>query len=310
MNRSATTPIAKDPRLFGNADEPRDQLFYRKMFFIRRFEESLLQLFDEGVLNGTTHCCIGQEANCVAIAEQLNENDHVFSNHRCHGHYLACTGDALGLLTEIMGKETGICGGKGGSQHICSEQFKSNGILGGTVPAAAGIAMAEQLKKSDNLSVLFVGDGALGEGIVYETLNLASLWKLPLFIVCEDNGWSQSTPQRLNMAGDIKPRFEAFGVPVCEIDSKDVVEIEKLAASEITAARETMGPRLLLIHTYRLCHHSKNDDSRPAEEVEEHRKTEPLIVHGARLDDSVRSQIENDVNEALAEVIEHARILP
>jgi len=188
MERTATlkgkqcAALPPDPRFAGSPGEARSLRFYRRMLSIRRFEETLLDLFDRGLLNGTTHCCIGQEANCVAVMEHLREEDHVFSNHRCHGHYLARMWDALGLLAEIMGKEAGICGGLGGSQHICAPGFKSNGVQGGIVPVAAGIAMAKRLRGIDALSVVFVGDGTLGEGVVYETLNIASLWQLPLLV--------------------------------------------------------------------------------------------------------------------------------
>ena len=205
---------ATDERLTGKADEPRNVRFYRRLRFIRRFEETLLALFDEGLLNGTTHCCIGQEADSVGVVEHLEQGDHIFSNHRCHGHYLARTGDARGLLLEIMGHAEGVCGGIGGSQHICAPGFKSNGIQGGIVPTAAGIALAEKLRQSDRVSTVFIGDGTLGEGMVYETLNLASLWKLPLWIVLENNGWSQSTPLALNFAGSMAGRFDAFNIPV------------------------------------------------------------------------------------------------
>ena len=151
-------------------------------------------LFERGLLNGTTHACIGQEADAVAIMEHLGDDDHVFSNHRCHGHFLARTGDALGLMAEIMGKPEGVCGGIGGSQHLCAPGFMSNGVQGGIVPNAAGIALAKQLDGSAGLSVVFIGDGTLGEGATYETLNLASLWRLPLVVVLEDNEWAQSTP--------------------------------------------------------------------------------------------------------------------
>ena len=153
-----------DPRLVGSPGEPRAQRLYRRMRFIRRFEESLLDLFDRGLLNGTTHACIGQEADAVAIMEHLGGDDHVFSNHRCHGHFLARTGDALGLMAEIMGKPEGVCGGIGGSQHLCAPGFMSNGVQGGIVPNAAGIALAKQLDGSAGLSVVFIGDGTLGEG--------------------------------------------------------------------------------------------------------------------------------------------------
>src|SRR3954454_17981721 len=145
-----------DERLMGAFGEPRDTRLYRRMRFVRRFEETVLALFEEGLLTGTTHACIGQEANGVGLMEHLGEEDHLFSNHRCHGHFLAWSGDAFGLLAEIMGKPEGLCGGIGGSQHICAPGFKSNGVQGGIVPAAAGIAWAMQLSGSNGLSVVFL----------------------------------------------------------------------------------------------------------------------------------------------------------
>lgn len=301
--------LPPDPRFAGLLEESREARFYRRMLAIRRFEETLLDLFDQGLLNGTTHCCIGQEANCVAVMEHLRKEDHVFSNHRCHGHYLARTWDALGLLAEIMGKEAGICGGLGGSQHICAPGFKSNGVQGGIVPVAAGIALAKSLRGSDSLSVVFIGDGTLGEGVVYETLNIASLWKLPLLVVCEDNEWSQSTPRQSNMWGEVRERFAAFGLPVHEIASTDVLQIDQAANEVIDAARKARSPRALLIHTYRLCHHSKNDDNRPPEEVEGRWKEEPLVVHGERLPAEVRDKIRGEVDQAIEELVSYARSL-
>jgi TPP-dependent pyruvate/acetoin dehydrogenase alpha subunit len=314
--REVTTPpdpsvTQRDVRLVGSPTEDRDVRLYRRMRFIRRFEEQLLGLFEEGVLNGTTHAYIGQEADAVAIMEHLLDGDHVFSNHRCHGHYLARTGDALGLIAEIMGKEAGICSGIGGSQHICAPGFKSNGVQGGIVPAAAGIAMAYQLNGDDtHISVCFIGDGTLGEGQVYETANIAALWKLPLLIVLEDNEWAQSTPIGVNTAGDMAARFRAFGIPVREIDSTDVLELDRAAGEEIAALRADRGPRVLLIHTYRLCHHSKSDDERPEEEIAAHRLVEPLVVHGQRISDEERARVDDEVEAGLAEVIAAARALP
>jgi acetoin:2,6-dichlorophenolindophenol oxidoreductase subunit alpha len=295
-----------DPRLIGAADESRHEVLYRRMAFIRCFEQTLLDLFEEGILNGTTHCCIGQEADAVGVIDHLRSGDHVFSNHRCHGHYLAKTGDALGLLAEIMGTEQGVCRGIGGSQHVCTEGFKSNGVLGGTVPAAAGIALAQQLSGTDDISVVFIGDGTLGEGVVYETLNIASLWRLPMLIVCEDNAWAQSTPKAHNLAGGLAERFTAFGIPVCELDTTDVAEIHRAAADEVSATRSN-GPRCLAIHTYRLCHHSKNDDNRPNEEVERRWALDPLVVHGDRLEIAVRERIEREVADAIGRVVDEAR---
>jgi acetoin:2,6-dichlorophenolindophenol oxidoreductase subunit alpha len=308
VTATASDPVAAypgldNPRLMGSAGEPIDELRYRRMRFIRRFEERLLELFETGALNGTTHACIGQEADCVAVMEHLGPEDHLFSNHRCHGHYLARTGDARGLLAEIMGRPDGICAGIGGSQHLAAPNFKSNGVQGGIVPAAAGIALARQLDGSDGISVVFIGDGTLGEGLVYETLNIAALWQLPLLIVLEDNGWSQSTPSHVNLAGSIRARFEAFGVPVQEIDSTDVAAISEVAARAVGTVRDQGGPCALVIHTYRLCHHSKNDDNRPAEEVEARMVLDPLRIHAPRLTADAVARIDADVDAALETVI-------
>jgi acetoin:2,6-dichlorophenolindophenol oxidoreductase subunit alpha len=292
-----------DPRLIGTRDDPRDVRLYRRMRFIRRFEETLLALFEQGALNGTTHACVGQEADCVAVVEHLRPGDHIFSNHRCHGHYLAWTGDAAGLLAEVMGKPHGVVGGIGGSQHLCAPGFKSNGILGGTLPAAAGIALAMKLAGDDAISTVFTGDGAWGEGVVYETLNMASLWELPLLVVVENNGYSQSTPIRLNMAGDIAGRFAAFGIETVHIDSTDVLEIDAAAARQVEAVRSGRRPQGLIIDTYRLCHHSKSDDNRPEAEIAEHWTVEPLVIHGRRLSDDVRERVDADVEEALNEIV-------
>jgi TPP-dependent pyruvate/acetoin dehydrogenase alpha subunit len=273
------------------------------MRFIRRFEETLLALFDQGVLNGTTHACVGQEADCVAVVEHLRPGDHIFSNHRCHGHYLAWTGDAVGLLAEVMGKPHGVVGGIGGSQHLCAPGFKSNGILGGTLPAAAGIALAMKLSGDEAISTVFMGDGAWGEGVVYEAMNMAALWELPLLVVVENNGYSQSTPIQLNMAGDIARRFAAFGIETAHLDSTDVLEIDAVAARQVEAVRTSRRPHGLIIDTYRLCHHSKSDDNRPEAEIAERWTIEPLVVHGQRLPDDVRQRVDADVEEALGEIV-------
>ena len=305
-NISASVVGWVDARLAGVSGEPHAERLYRRMRFIRRFEESLLELFDRGLLNGTTHACIGQEADAVAITEHLEDEDHVFSNHRCHGHFLARTGDALGLMAEIMGKPEGVCGGIGGSQHLCAPGFKSNGIQGGIVPNAAGIALAKQLDGSGGLSVVFIGDGTLGEGATYETLNLASLWKVPLVVVLEDNEWAQSTPASANVAGSMSGRFAAFGISVFEIDSTDVEEIDAVAERALAQARSQGGPVAIIIHTYRLCHHSKNDDNRPAGEVAARWDLDPVKIHGRRLDPAVRATINAEVESALQDVVDRA----
>ena len=283
--------------------DDRAEVLYRQMRFIRRFEERLLELFDTGALNGTTHACIGQEADSVAVMTHLRPGDHVFSNHRCHGHYLARTADARGLMAEIMGLPEGVCGGIGGSQHLAAPGFKSNGIQGGIVPAATGIALAAQLQGSDDISVVFIGDGTLGEGAVYESLNLASLWRLPLLVVLEDNGWSQSTPSRLNLAGEMRARFEAFDIGVEEIESTDILALEPAAGRAVTAVRDGHRPHALIIHTYRLCHHSKNDDNRPPDEVQARWALDPLHIHGRRLDACTRARIDDEIADEIEQLV-------
>ncbi len=179
---------------------------------IRMVEEKFLELFSLGKLNGTVHTCVGQEFSAMAFAGQLEKGDFIFSNHRCHGHYIAFTDDVRGLLAELLGKASGTSGGIGSSQHLCRNNFYSNGIQGGIVPVAAGYALGNKLNKNGAIGVVFIGDGTLGEGVLYETMNIISKWNIPLLIVCENNFYAQSTPQSINLAGSITARAEAFGI--------------------------------------------------------------------------------------------------
>jgi TPP-dependent pyruvate/acetoin dehydrogenase alpha subunit len=284
--------------------------FYERMCFIRRFEETLLELFAQGKLVGTTHTYIGQEANAVGVIANLEpERDVVFSNHRCHGHYLAFTDDAFGLLCEVMGKAPGVCGGKGGSQHLCKGNFYSNGVLGSIVPVATGIALAEKKKGTGAVSTVFLGDGTMGEGVTYESLNMASLWKLPVLFVVENNYYAQSTPIELELAGSIPARGAAFGIEVAELDSTDVLEIHAAAARAVTRIRETGEPFFLVLHTYRFSPHSKGDDNRDPAEIEERRKRDPLKV-GEQLGESERREIEEACERRVAETVEAAEAAP
>lgn len=278
--------------------------FYERMFFVRRFEETLLDLFSLGKLVGTTHTYIGQEANAVGLIAHLDpERDVVFSNHRCHGHYLAFTDDAYGLLCEVMGKADGVCGGKGGSQHLYNGNFYSNGVLGSIVPVAAGIALAEKRKETGAVSTVFLGDGTLGQGVTYESLNMASLWRLPVLFVVENNHYAQSTPVELELAGSIAARGAAFGIKSDELDTTDVEEVHDAAGRALARIRETGGPFFLVLNTYRFSPHSKSDDQRDPAEIEERRRRDPLLVAGARLAESERTAIEARCEERLSETV-------
>ncbi len=285
-----------------------DAGLYREMLRIRLFEERLLDMFPSGQIYGTTHTYIGQEANAVGVLSTLQAGDVVVSNHRCHGHFLAYGGSMQALAAELLGRETGICGGRGGSQHIKWENFFTNGILGGTVPIAVGMAYAEAAKKHDAIVYAFIGDGTLGEGVVYESLNMASLWKLPLFFVVENNRYAQSTPVELNLAGDMRTRFEAFGISATEHDACEVHEIMRLAEDITDSIRADEGPQALILHTYRFAPHSKGDDTRDPDEVARYRARDPLQAQAARLQQRVKDEIEvavaDEVEEAYAQAVD------
>jgi TPP-dependent pyruvate/acetoin dehydrogenase alpha subunit len=285
--------------------------FYERMYFIRRFEETLLELFSLGKLVGTTHTYIGQEADAVGVIDHLDlDRDVVFSNHRCHGHYLAFTDDAFGLLCEVMGKAPGVCGGKGGSQHLCNGNFYSNGVLGSIVPVATGIALAEKRKGTGAVSTVFLGDGTLGEGVTYESLNLASLWTLPVLFVVENNHYAQSTPVELELAGSIAARGAAFGVETDELDTTDVEEIHAAAGRAVGQVRETGSPFFLVLDTYRFSPHSKSDDQRDPAEIAERRTRDPLLVAGSRLSAEERGAIEEACEQRLAATVQAAEAAP
>ncbi len=253
-------------------EEAVEQLDLHRLFsealMVRGVEQKLLELFAEGKLFGTVHTCIGQELSGVAVAEALETGDLIFSNHRCHGHFLAWTGNVEGLIAEVMGKTTGVCGGRGGSQHLCSEGFYSNGIQGGIVPVAAGLAFALQRRGTRNIAVVFIGDGTLGEGVLYESMNIASKWELPLLIVLENNLYAQSTSQTQTLAGDICARAEAFGIETSEDNTWSPASLVTTAQHCADIVRKTGRPHFLRVNTHRLMAHSKGDDLRDKAELE------------------------------------------
>lgn len=279
---------------------------YRKMYTIRIFEQKLLELFSEGRLSGTTHTYQGEEAIAVAALDHLQEGDGVFSNHRCHGHYIAYGGDIEKLFAEIMGKADGVCAGRGGSQHLCYGHFYTNGIQGGMLPCAAGFAYASKLREESPITVAFIGDGTMGEGIVYETLNMASLWDLPLLIVVEDNGYAQTTPKNMNCAGEIADRFRAFQIKTLEKESNDFEELYALFDEAFHYVRQERKPCCCVIHTYRLGPHSKGDDFREQKEIEAWRKKDPLCFAERKLDEADIARVQSEVHEDINLCVEQA----
>ena len=236
----------------------------QKIAEIRVFEQTLLDLFPAGRLYGTAHTCIGQEACAAGLYVHLDPAiDIAFSNHRGHGHFLAFGGSREELLAEIMGKKGGTCNGRGGSQHLCTGFFFSQGVQGQSVPIAVGCAYKKKAFKEKGIVAVHIGDGTLGQGVLYESLNIASLLSVPLLVVIEFNGVAQSTPTERTLAGDIVKRFEGFGVTVDRRKVNDPFELAGHFGQVVDYVRGGK-PFVQILDTFRLMAHSKGDDDRPA----------------------------------------------
>ena len=279
---------------------------------IRLTEQRLLRLFSEGKLFGTVHTCIGQEFVGISVARHLNEHDTVFSNHRGHGHFLSYTGyvlgkpNILGLVGEVMGKSVGVCAGRGGSQHTQQHGFYSNGIQGGIAPCATGLAMAHKAKSTGGVSVVYVGDGTLGQGALYESMNIASKWDLPVLFVCENNLYAQSTNQQQTLAGDICARAAAFGIDTAHGTTWEWTELLGQMGESVARIRATGRPVFHRVDTYRLMAHSKGDDNRPDDEVAPFRTRDPINLMMERHQNDPRWQalvgeVEAEVEAAVGE---------
>jgi TPP-dependent pyruvate/acetoin dehydrogenase alpha subunit len=289
-------PNLQDRLRYNGPVMDKNYALYRTLLLIRRFEERLLTEFGTGKLVGTTHAYIGQEADAAGIFKAIDRDDVVFSNHRCHGHYLAYGGDPYRLAAELMGKVTGLVGGRGGSQHIQWRNFYSNGVQGGIVPVATGMALAEKVRETGKIVLVFIGDGTLGEGVLYESLNISALWRLPILFVVEDNRFAQTTPVEKAVAGGIAERFSAFGIPVWERETMDVLEVCSLSMDVVHYVRSGICPGCLILHTYRFAAHSKGDDPRSPEELSRIRRYDPLTLHGHRLTDQERAKADAEVS--------------
>ena len=278
------------------------------MLLIRHFERRLLALFAANKVAGTTHTCIGQEYVPVALEPLLSDTDFVFSHHRGHGHYLARFHDPTGLLGEILGREVGICRGVGGSQHIYRDRrYMSTGVQGESMPVAVGVALRFRSSGKRDLALAYIGDGTWGEGSVYEALNIASLWQLPLVVVVENNRIAQTTPIALNMAGTVEKRAAAFNIPYVAVHTMNVPEIRELLRERVAAVREG-GPLIVEFHTVRLGPHSKGDDTRSDEELEVAANADWYKRYTAAFADQtqeVESKVAAELDRVFAEV-EHA----
>lgn len=234
---------------------------YQKSFFIREFETFLLDLFNKGELNGTVHTCVGQELIPVVLSEFLNKGDKMFSNHRGHGHYLSFDGDPKSLLLEMLGSGKGVSSGIGGSQHIMNDNFLSNGIQGGLTAISVGYAYANKILKKNDISVVFIGDGTLGSGILYESLNFAAILESPVLYVLENNHYAQSTSIKQTFRGNVKSRVNGFGLNYLETNIWDLDDMKQKFKQAVELTREGQ-PNFIEVECYRLNSHSKGDDNR------------------------------------------------
>ena len=288
------------------ADDP--AAIYAFGHLIRSAEEILLDLFSKGQLAGTTHTCLGQELCQMSVVRALDHpGDAIFSNHRNHGHFLTYSGAFAALFAEIMGREGGICGGHGGSQHLAHRGFHSSGVQGGMTAIAVGQALARKLNGERSIVAVVIGDGTLGQGLVYEALNLAAVWDVPVLFVVENNGIAQTTGTDTTTAGSLTARGEAFGIRTWRV-SDDAPDLFRVAGEAVSTVRSTRSPGFLVVDTMRLGPHSKGDDPRTEAELDAVRARDPLARVAAVLPDDERLRIEADnavfLKSALARAME------
>ena len=238
---------------------------YRRMTLIRLFEEQANELYRSAKMPGLTHLYIGEEAIAVGVCSALRRDDWITSTHRGHGHCLAKGAEPGRMFAELLGKEAGYCRGKGGSRHIADHENGNLGataIVGGSAGIATGAAFSARQRGTDQVAVCFFGEGALGQGLVYEVLNMAALWSLPVVYVCENNQYNEYTHYLEATAGEILARPRAFGIEAREVDGQDVRAVHAEAAELVERARRGEGPAFLLCHTYRYHGHHVGDVDR------------------------------------------------
>ncbi len=258
---------------------------HRQMLFIRRFEEKAGQLYGLKKIGGFCHLCNGQEAVCVGIEHAAKAEDYMMTGYRDHGHILARGADPTAVMAELLGRAGGIVKGKGGSMHMFDKSLNfvgGNGIVGEQVPIGLGFAFASQYRQDGRVSLCFMGDGAINQGAVYESFNMAALWKLPIVFVVENNQYAMGTSlKRASAETDLFRRGISFKIPGIQVDGMDVLEVEHKLSDAIEHARSGQGPMLVEIITYRYRGHSMSDPAtyRSREEVDEWRKGRDPIAH-------------------------------
>jgi len=294
----------------------------RRMHLVRRFEEAAEQSYIRGLIHGTMHLSIGQEASAVGAVAALRPDDYILSTHRGHGHCIAKGADPRFMFAEFFGKDTGYCRGRGGSMHIADVaggNLGANGIVGGGLPIAVGVGLSAKMRRSGQVCMVFFGDGASNEGAFHEALNLAAIWKLPVVFVCENNkyGMSMSTARSMPVA-NVADRAAAYAMPGVIVDGNDLLAVVEAADEACARARRGEGPSLLECKTYRLRGHSKSDRNlyRTKEEIEAWRARDPIarlrdaLVEAGRLDAVEAEAIEASAAAEIEAAVEFARTSP
>ena len=286
---------------------------YRGMEMIRLFEEQVNELYTRAVMPGLAHLYIGEEAVAVGICEALHRDDYITSTHRGHGHCLAKGASPDRMFAELLGKEAGYCKGKGGSMHIAdpaSGNLGANAIVGGSAGIATGAAFSAKYRGTKQVAVCFFGEGALGQGLLYEVMNLARLWTLPVIYVCENNMYNEYTHFSETTSGEILARPAAFGIPAESVDGQDIRAVHIAASRMVEQARKGKGPSFLLCNTYRYHGHHVGDVSREyyrakQEEVQWRAERDPIrVLSGWLLGEGIatQSQLDDIDSQAKSEI--------
>ncbi|WP_432284907.1 thiamine pyrophosphate-dependent dehydrogenase E1 component subunit alpha [Aminobacter sp. BA135] len=298
---------------------------FRRMLRIRLFEEEGRRLFNRGQIPGWFHTTVGQEGAIVGASLALRDGDAMTGTHRSHGHPIAKGAHLQALMAELMGKEGGICKGRGGSMHFADRSvgiISESGIVGGGIPLATGCAFSAKVRGVDQVTLCFFGDGAVNQGTFHESLNMASLWRLPVIYLCENNGYAITTSVATSHGQpDIALRAAGYGIPGAIVDGQDVSAVYQSAAYAVTRARAGQGPTLIVANTYRFDEHNiglavPGEPYRPVEEVEAHKRDrDPILLYRTVLleegiNEKTLTTIEQEVAQAVTQAVQFALASP
>ena len=320
MNKNMAKKISIEPKM--NYDLNLLQDMYKKMLLIRRFEEKAGQLYGMGQIGGFCHLYIGQEAVVVGIQSAQIDGDSIVTSYRDHGHMLACDMDPKGVMAELTGRKDGYSKGKGGSMHMFSREkgfFGGHGIVAAQVPIGAGLAFSHKYNGNKNVSITYFGDGAANQGQVYESYNIASLWKLPVVFVIENNKYGMGTSVNRSSAGEnLSDRGKPYGIMSEIVDGMDILAVREAAIRAIDYCRSGKGPYILEMKTYRYRGHSMSDPAkyRTRDEVDKIRKTsDPIeniksLLNKMGVEDKTLKDIDTDIKSVIAEAAKFAQDSP